>query len=768
MTELSPGRILASRFELRRLLGRGGMGQVWLAVDSELGEQVAVKVLEPALATDEAMLALLRHECRQARRLVHPNIVRVYDFHSDGEIAFISMEFVEGGELGQFRDDSPEQILSKIVPLTSALAYAHARGIVHRDLKPSNVLIDREGLPRLVDFGVAGLLRGASGIRVTGGGSPLSMSPQQRAGLPPSPADDAFALGVLIYELITGFPPTVEIGGPPPQPMRSRKNYSVPRRLQTAVSRLVAAEAASRPSDMEVIGRELEAALDELRNRTMPPEVEVVSSSGESDEIVPVARDSSPAEGQALSADEKQGLPRLVWAAFAVLTALLLAVVFVLPDYVERQRSGEHVAVPDAEPSTDAEEMERLATLKDKADETAERFEILVQELLSRGVEEWGAADFRDARALFDTGRKAYDSVQFETASDAWARATAMLESLEGRRRELLQAALERGTEALGAGRRAAAETEFGAALVLEPGNAVAEKGLGRAENIERVYELYSQGLRLEEDGELQQARERFREVAMLDPEFEGPEEAIARVDTAIVNRRYTTAMSEGYAALSDGRFDSAIAAFERAAGIRPQASEPAEGIARAREEKRIAAIANARLEAETLERREEWREAASVYRSILADDASVAFAQSGSRRASARADLDARLQGFLDNPQRMFSEQVQAAARDALAEAAAVSEPGPRLRRQMATTEKILADAIRPVRVTLESDNLTEIVLYKVGRLGTFDRFQLELRPGTYTVVGTRKGFRDVRQQFTVRPGESAGPFMVRCEEPI
>ncbi|MGD9257540.1 MAG: serine/threonine-protein kinase, partial [Gammaproteobacteria bacterium] len=145
MTELSPGRILASRFELRRLLGRGGMGQVWLAVDSELGEQVAVKVLEPALATDEAMLALLRHECRQARRLVHPNIVRVYDFHSDGEIAFISMEFVEGGELGQFRDDSPEQILSKIVPLTSALAYAHARGIVHRDLKPSNVLIDREG-----------------------------------------------------------------------------------------------------------------------------------------------------------------------------------------------------------------------------------------------------------------------------------------------------------------------------------------------------------------------------------------------------------------------------------------------------------------------------------------------------------------------------------------------------------------------------------------------------------------------------------------------
>ncbi len=768
MTELSPDRILASRFELRRLLGRGGMGQVWLALDAELGEQVAVKVLEPSLAADESMLALLRHECRQARRLVHPNIVRVYDFHSDDGLAFISMEFVEGGELGQFRDDSPEQILSKIVPLTSALAYAHAQGIVHRDLKPSNVLIDREGLPRLVDFGVAGLIRGASGIRVTGGGSPLSMSPQQRAGLPPSPADDAFALGVLIYELITGFPPAVEIDGPPPRPMRSRGNYSVPRRLQTVVSRLVVAEAASRPSDMAAIGRELEAALDDLRNRTMPPEVEVVPSSGEGDEIVPVVRETSPAQEHGPPGGERQGLPRLVWAGFAALTALLLAVVFLLPDYVERQRSGVQVAAPDTEPAADEEDTERLATLKAQADEIAGRFEMLAQELLSRGVEDWGAADFRDARALFDTGRKAYDSVQFETAGNAWSRAITMLEALESRRRELLQAALDRGMEALNAGRRANAETEFGAALVLEPENPQAETGLRRAENIERVYELYSEGRRLEEEGELQEARERFREAATLDPAFEGPEEAIARVETAIVNRRYTSAMSEGYAALSDSRFDSAIAAFERAAKIRPQASEPAEGVARAREEKRVATLANARLEAETLERQEQWGEAASVYRSILADDAGVAFAQTGSRRASSRADLDARMQGFLESPQRMYSEQVQAAARDALAEAAAVPEPGPRLRRQIAETQKILADATRPVRVTLESDNLTEIVLYKIGRLGTFDRFQLELRPGTYTVVGTRKGFRDVRQQFTVRPGESAGPFMVRCEEPI
>ena len=113
MTELAPGQSLASRFELIRLLGQGGMGQVWLATDAELGGEVAVKVLDQRLVHRPGMLDLLRHECRQARRLVHPNIVRIYDFHQDGEHAFITMEYVAGGELGRLRDARPSEILRK-------------------------------------------------------------------------------------------------------------------------------------------------------------------------------------------------------------------------------------------------------------------------------------------------------------------------------------------------------------------------------------------------------------------------------------------------------------------------------------------------------------------------------------------------------------------------------------------------------------------------------------------------------------------------------
>ncbi len=768
MMDLAPGRVLASRFELRRLLGRGGMGQVWLALDAELGEQVAVKVLEPALAADEAMLALLRHECRQARRLVHPNIVRVYDFHGEDEHPFISMEFVEGGELGRFRDERPEEILSLVLPLTSALAYAHGQGIVHRDLKPSNILIDREGRPRLVDFGVAGLLRGEATIRVTGGGSPHSMSPQQRAGLPPSPADDAFALGVLIYELITGFPPSVEIGGPPAPAMRSRANYAVPRRLQSVVTRLLVAEAASRPADMGTIGRDLESALEDLRNRTRPPEVEVVPAADESAAIMPVSRQPTATRPAGETPTARSRLPVALWVAFGVLAVLLLAVVFVLPGYVQKDRVDRQTDTPVADAPIQAEELERLASVKQEADAAAARFDALAQDLLARGVEEWGGADFRDSQSLVEAARRAYESVQYETARDTWSRAVAMLESLQDRGRQLLEASLQRGTAALEDGRRAAAEREFAAALALDPGNEAAEAGLARAEKIEQVHHLFSEGLELEEDGKLVEARERFREAQALDPQFRGPTEAITRVESAMVNRDYTMAMSEAYAALTDGRHDDAIRGFERAGRIRPSSAEPPAGIARAREEKRVAAIADGRRRAEGLEGQERWQEAATVYRSILAQDATVAFAQAGSRKAAERAELDARLQAFIDDSQRMYSEQVQTAARGALAEAAAVPDPGPRLRRQVAEVEKLLADAMRPVRVVLESDNLTEIVLYKIGRLGTFDRYQLELRPGTYTVVGTRKGFRDVRQQFTVRPGEPAGPYTVRCEEPI
>ncbi len=492
MTELVPGRALASRFELRRLLGRGGMGQVWQAHDLELGEQVAVKVLNPELAADADMLELLRHECRQARRLVHPNIVRIYDFHSADGHAFISMEFVEGGELGQLRDGRPAEILEKVVPLVSALAYAHGQGIVHRDVKPSNVILDREGMPRLVDFGIAALLTSERGLQLSGGGSPLSMSPEQRAGLPPSPAD-VFALGVLIYELITGFPPEVEKDGPPPAQMRSRANYAIPARLQALVTRLLAAEAAWRPTDLVQVGSELEAALQESRNLTLPPQVEVVATTDEAEEIVPVSHQPT-ATARPHRPDAPDRRP-LLWVAGAILVMALIGVVFVLPGYVDRERGADTTASTERAARTQAE-LQQLAAEKAQADEARQRFEALKADLVHRGVDEWGPADFRDVLAMADAAGKAYESAQYETARETLVEASQGLEALGRRATELLEAALQRGAAALEEGRREAAESAFDAALRLDPGNEIATRGLERAGKIDQVFALLAKARR--------------------------------------------------------------------------------------------------------------------------------------------------------------------------------------------------------------------------------------------------------------------------------
>ena len=201
MTQLSSGQSLASRFTLIRRLGRGGMGDVWLARDEELGSDVVTKIV-PADSTPE-QISLLRQECRNARRLSHPYIVRVFDFHQDPQASFITMEYAASGDLCELRGGSPKQIAQTLLPLVDALQYAHHEGVIHRDLKCSNVLIDDAGRPRLSDFGIAGLAApGPLDLRISGGGSGHHASPQQVAGEPPSPADDIYGLGIMLSDLM--------------------------------------------------------------------------------------------------------------------------------------------------------------------------------------------------------------------------------------------------------------------------------------------------------------------------------------------------------------------------------------------------------------------------------------------------------------------------------------------------------------------------------------------------------------------------------------
>jgi serine/threonine-protein kinase len=201
-----PGVVLAGRYRIAGLLGRGGMGEVYRATDLTLGQAVALKFLPEGAAGDERALARFFNEVRMARQVTHPNVCRVYDIGEIEGVRYISMEYVDGEDLavllrriGRLPADKAIEIARK---LCAGLAAAHEKGVLHRDLKPANIMIDGRGQVVIMDFGLAGLGEQLQGdVR---SGTPAYMSPEQLAGTEVTTRSDIYALGLVLYELFTG------------------------------------------------------------------------------------------------------------------------------------------------------------------------------------------------------------------------------------------------------------------------------------------------------------------------------------------------------------------------------------------------------------------------------------------------------------------------------------------------------------------------------------------------------------------------------------
>jgi hypothetical protein len=211
------GQKLFDRYALVRILGRGGMGVVWLARDDDLEREVALKFLPETVVHDLAVLDELKHETRRSLELTHHHIVRIYDFAQDPLCACISMEYVDGSTLSALRIQEPNKVFEAdkltdwIKQTCEALDYAHGRArIVHRDLKPANLMVNSKGELKVADFGIARSLNDSLSMLTKSRGTSgtlLYMSPQQLDGERASPLDDIYSLGATLYELLTGKPP---------------------------------------------------------------------------------------------------------------------------------------------------------------------------------------------------------------------------------------------------------------------------------------------------------------------------------------------------------------------------------------------------------------------------------------------------------------------------------------------------------------------------------------------------------------------------------
>jgi tetratricopeptide (TPR) repeat protein len=210
--DLEKGMVLAGRYEILQLIGRGGMGAVYKARDTELDRIVALKLIRPELAKNPQILRRFKQELILARQITHKNVIRIFDLGQSDGIKFITMDFVEGWDLRQVLLEkgklAPEQAARIMLQICRALEAAHAEGVIHRDLKPQNVMLDASGRVYVMDFGIA---RSAylPGMTQTGAliGTPEYMSPEQGRGEKLTERSDLFSLGIVFYELLTGKSP---------------------------------------------------------------------------------------------------------------------------------------------------------------------------------------------------------------------------------------------------------------------------------------------------------------------------------------------------------------------------------------------------------------------------------------------------------------------------------------------------------------------------------------------------------------------------------
>ncbi len=390
------------------------------------------------------------------------------------------------------------------------------------------------------------------------------------------------------------------------------------------------------------------------------------------------------------------------------------------------------------------------------------------EDIESLSVEIWGGELWDEYQELSRGGDDAYLDDDYEAAALAYAEALTTGESLIAEAGRIVTEAMADGQAALDAADWRTALTEFNVVLSIEPEHAAAAYGKERAENLPAVLDLMSEAAQYEDSGELPAAIEAYRAALAIDRDWRPARTALTEAEGNLEQYEFDQVLSSGFAALGEGDYRDAIEYFDTALEMRSDSSLARDGLFQAEEGLRLGQIALAEIRALAFERRELWPEAIEQYRGALATDATLQYAIDGLARSQARQDLDVKLLNIIENPRLLFDDQVLTEARALLTEANQVPEPGARIREQAADLGRLIDLASTPLRVELHSDAQTEVTVFRVGTLGTFTATEIEVRPGEYTAVGSRNGYRDVRMRFTVLPGRELEPIRIVCVDPI
>jgi len=464
----------------------------------------------------------------------------------------------------------------------------------------------------------------------------------------------------------------------------------------------------------------------------------------------------------------------VIIALLCLMLLLLIGVVVVLPDLVAQRVTDEQKPAAPVSPVTSpappsSADAKRLAREKREAQK---RLGIVLRkqtELEAEGVATWGGQDYDLALDSLAAGDAELQAGRYAQAADNYGKVGAQLDALRASMADRLASALGAGDAALAANDGPTARHNFNLALAIAPLNERGQQGMLRARVLEQVLDLIAAGAGHESRDELDAAKAKYAAALALDGHSLEASAAHDSVTGRIRDREFNAAMSVALAALERGDFAATRAALTRADGVRPGTPEVADVGRRLQIAVQHSRIDALRSQAKVLEGDEHWTQAGDRYAAVLAIDSKAAFARAGRERSLARARIHAELDAYLAAPGRLSAAGPRDNARRLLDVAAGLdAKTEPKLAAKAERLAGVLEIAETPLQLRLQSDNLTDVTVYKVGRFGRFASRDLVLLPGNYVAVGTRSGYRDVRVEFTLTGGQEHPDITVRCQEKI
>jgi len=463
----------------------------------------------------------------------------------------------------------------------------------------------------------------------------------------------------------------------------------------------------------------------------------------------------------------------LISALLLVLFFVLYLVIFWLPNSVNPIYSplnAKEIMAQDANKPIDESPWRESQLAKHRRD--AQEILSLVLEkqniLEDKKVSLWANEAFESALKTAESGDYSYRSQEFYNAMDSYNDALKQLIKIETGIPEQFGEFLAQGELALEENNAQLAKEKLQVAMYLQPNNNIANSTYDRALVLDQVLALVKTGSVFVEDRQYELAKSSFEQAHTLDERSVIVNKQLRHVKQLIVDRDFSLAMSSGYKELQQNKYNQALVFFNKAKKIKPTSAPVAQAIKQSKSERMQANISLKFEQAQAFIQEEHWSKALDKYNEILHLDKSLLQAQIGVIKSTARLTLSNQLDNYIDAPERLSNKNVYQQALLTKQDAMNIQHPGGKLLQQIKSINQLMVKAKIPLLVTIQSDNHTMVTLYRNGQLGKFLAKELTLTPGEYTLVGSRDGYRDVRQAFIIHPDKSHPTIVIQCKERV